>query len=502
MRLALSPGWRACACALLCIAYIAAPLGAAGQDTSCGAPTAPPPLPGTPLPLPATDAARSAEVDALFAPWAKRQGPGVAVLVTRRGRVLHMKGYGLADVAARTPITPHTRFDLASLSKQFTAMAVMQLAAGGQLSYADSLPRYLPAFAEHASEVTLRDLLGHTAGVQDYIALFRGRGPAYTAFPRAARGDSPVPEPSMAEMLDTLAARPLRFRAGMGWDYSNSGYVLAAAVVEKVARRPFAEYVRERIFQPAGMASTTFAEYGDEDRPGRARSYTCTDGGWTRLDYSPLENVRGAVGVVSTLEDLARWYAALDASSLVAPGVQAEAFRSGYQTGGQPTEYGFGWVVAAGPGEERAAHAGWWKGFRNVVLRYPREGLTVVLLSNDARFASYRPELVYRVARLYRAAAPAARRDVPGAARLAGEYRTVDGDSYGVRAEGGALWVTPPGGARLRLEALADGEYRVAGLEEDRFRFVPAADRRGPRMIRMQLGFGNTVRTWTVAYRK
>ncbi len=448
-------------------------------------------------------AARSRQVDALFAPWAAREGPGVAVLVTRKGRVLHMKGYGLADVASRTPISPRTQFDLASLTKQFTAMAVMQLAEQGRLSFRDTLPRFLPAFAPGYSEVTVRDLLNHSAGVQDYIQLFRVRGPRHTAFPRSVRGDSAVAEPTMAEMVDTLAARAPRFRAAMGWDYSNSGYLLAAAVVERASGRPFTDYVREQIFAPAGMRSSTFARYGDEDLPARARSYTCRQGRWARLDYSPLEHMQGAVGIVTTLEDLARWYAALDAATLVRREVQDEAFRSGYLSGGQPTEYGLGWIVASGPGEQRAAHGGWWKGFRNLVVRYPREGLTVVLLSNDAQFAPHRAELAYRTARLFLPPPrPAGHRAAGELAPLAGVYATRDGDEYRVKAEGGSLYVTGAAGRRMRLEPLDDGTFRVAGLEEDRFRFVPAADRNGARMIQMRYGLGGTVRSWTVAYRR
>src|SRR5207253_8971777 len=122
--------------------------------------------------------------------WAAREGPGVAVLVTRNGRVLHIAGYGLANVEAREPITSRTRFELASLSKQFTAVGVMALAQAGTLSYRDPLVRYLPQFAAHARGAQIRDLLGHTSGIPDYVELFRARGPAWTAFPRAERGAS------------------------------------------------------------------------------------------------------------------------------------------------------------------------------------------------------------------------------------------------------------------------------------------------------------------------
>lgn len=183
--------------------------------------------------------------------------------------------------------------------------------------------------------------------------------------------------------------------------------------------------------------------------------------------------------------------------------VQDEAFRTGYLSGGQPTEYGLGWVVASHAGQERAAHGGWWKGFRNVVVRYPREGLTVVLLSNDAQLYPVRNELAYRTARLFLPPPPAPTRASAGElATLAGVYATRGGDEYRVSAEAGTLSLTTDAGRRMRLEPLADGTFRVAGLEEDRFRFLPAADRGGARLIRMQLGVGSTVRSWTVAYRR
>jgi CubicO group peptidase (beta-lactamase class C family) len=451
------------------------------------------------------EAGRSREVDALFAPWAARAGPGVGVLVVQRGRVVHAAGYGMADVASGRPITPRTPVELASLSKQITGMAVVHLARQGGLQYRDSVAAYLPAFRARYPGVQVRDLLNHTGGFYDYIAWFRSRGAAYDAFPRTERGADALHEPTMAEMLDSLAAQPPRFPPGVGWAYDNTGYLLAAAVVEKASGVTFAEYVRNNLFRPAGMAASSFVDpYGQGPRD-LAHSYTCGRGGWQLLDYTPLERQMGAVGVVSTLEDLGRWYAALDASTLVPPELQQEAFTTGYLQGGQPIDYGFGWVLGNTMGMERQAHGGWWKGFRNISLRFPQPGITVVLLSNDAGFSPLRNEMAYRTARIYlrdglrvpAAAALAA----DSLARLAGTYAGGGPRGYPVRVEAGALVVTVPSGTERRLIPTADGEFFVDGIEEERFRFVADPDG-STRLIRMEFGLGGTVRSWTVARRR
>ncbi len=447
--------------------------------------------------------ARSRAVDSLFAPWVARNGPGVAVLVMQRGRVLHMKGYGYADVAARTPITSCMLFDLASLTKQFTAMAVMQLAQQGKLRYSDSLTHYFPEFREHGAGVTLRDLLNHTSGLADYIRLFRNQGAAYNAFPRPERGGNGVAEPSMAEVIAMVAREPLRYPPGRGWEYSNSGYLMLAGVVEKVAGVPFPQYVRDQTLRPLGMRATLFSE-GNEGAPGRAHSYFPAQGAWRGQDYTPLERVQGAVGVVSNLEDLSRWYAALDASSLVRPEVQREGFTTGYLETGQPAEYGFGWIIGNTLGLERQSHGGWWKGFRNVVLRFPGPAVTVVLLSNDAGFAPFRNFMAFRTARIYLQGSMVLPDSValPQAAlaRLAGTYR--DGtDEYPVRLESGSLWMTIPDGTRMRLVPSADGAFFVDGVEERRVTFAPDPDGTGIRLIYSEFGTGSTTHTWTVARR-
>ncbi|HET7456992.1 MAG TPA: serine hydrolase domain-containing protein, partial [Gemmatimonadaceae bacterium] len=199
-------------------------------------------------------------VDSLMAAYARPGQPGASLLVVRDGRVLRKKGYGLAEVETRRPVTPETDFRLASLSKQFTATAVMLLVADGHLRYDDSVSALLPGLPAYAHGVTVRQLLNHTGGLPDY--------------------EDFVPDSQTAQVHDAdipaLIARASgpRFATGTRYEYSNTGYVLLALVVERVSGERFAEFLRRRIFAPLGMKGTLAFEDGRSVVPHRAYGYT------------------------------------------------------------------------------------------------------------------------------------------------------------------------------------------------------------------------------------
>jgi CubicO group peptidase (beta-lactamase class C family) len=322
---------------------------------------------------------QSARVDALFAPWSQNRMPGAAVLVIKEGQVLHMKGYGLADIKSKQPIGPETSFLLGSVTKSFTALSIMILADRDKLSYNDSLSKFFPQFPRYARTITVRDLLHHTSGLAEYEDLWRELGMIDDDWPRSTKSKPSPFEPTSRQTLNLLAVqKKLEFYPGEDYRYRNSGYVVLAQIVEKVSGQRFRKFVAKEIFKPLGMNDSLVY---DETRPkveNRATSYSWKRGKYSDVDYTPLNLIYGEDGIYTTLDDMARWVTAIDRNKLVKPKTWQQAFASGQLNNGKFTGYGFGWSVE----EDHVWHNGAWLGFRSYIAHHPNAGLNVVVLSN------------------------------------------------------------------------------------------------------------------------
>ncbi|MEZ0471329.1 serine hydrolase domain-containing protein [Luteimonas salinilitoris] len=307
-----------------------------------------------------------ANVDALMRDYSGGV-PGAAVLVLHDGDAVVRRGYGLANLEAGVPVTPASNFRLASLTKQFTAAAILLLAEDGRLRLDDPLRKWLPTLPAAAEPVTLHHLLSHTSGLIDYEEVM----------PEAIDGQL-----RDADVLALLEPHDrLYFAPGTQYRYSNSAYALLALIVGEASGSDFAGFLRERIFLPLGMARTVAFEDGVSTVADRAYGYSRVDGEWTRSDQSPTSAVLGDGGIYSSIDDLAKWDAALYDDRLLSDASRALAFASQTTT---PTgeddvdAYGYGWRLHG----DQLWHSGETIGFRNVILRFPRERLTVVVLSN------------------------------------------------------------------------------------------------------------------------
>jgi CubicO group peptidase (beta-lactamase class C family) len=432
---------------------------------------------------------KSAQVDALFAPLTQGRTPGAAVLVVQDGKVVHKRGYGLSDIAAYTPITPNTAFDLGSISKPFTAMAIMMLAERGELSYGDPLSRFFPEFPPYARKITIWHLLHHTHGFPDYEGLFVKRGGIDKDYPRPSKGKEEGFEPTIRDTLRLLAQqKELHFAPGDKYEYGGSGYVLLALIIEKVSGKPYPRFLRENIFRPLGMNSTLVY---DETRPkvkNKAVSYSRVGERYKNIDYTPLNLIYGDGNVNSTVEDLYKWDQALYTERLLRAGTLEQAFTPGKLNDGTDTGYGSGWLVQNSPGLRRVAHGGSWVGFRNLLVRYPDQRFTIIVLSNFAEFD--RETLVYKIARIYLAdqmVLPSAFKVDPEALRkYVGRYMLcewvpagatdcggwLDPEAYfDVTLEREALWVKPANREKVRLMPESAAKFFVDGVEDAHFTF-------------------------------
>ena len=323
-----------------------------------------------------------ARIEAVFADFRSSAAPGLAVLVVHDRKTVFERGYGVGDLRTKRAIDGLTNFRLASVSKQFTAMAVMLLAEDGRLSYDDRLTDVVPGFPDYGKAVTLRHLLTHTSGLPDYEDLMP-KPPA--GIPRGQ-----IPQITDAGVLELLQReRRTKFPPGTRWEYSNSGYCVLAMVVEQVSGKRFGTFLQDRVFTPLKMTRTLAYQKGRNEVASRAYGHSPTDAGWTETDQSATSATLGDGGIYSSLDDLAKWDAALGNHTLLGEKTMREALTPAAVPGppaagpdGQPVSYGFGWFLNPHNGHDRMWHYGETAGFRTTIQRFPKAGLTVVVLAN------------------------------------------------------------------------------------------------------------------------
>jgi CubicO group peptidase (beta-lactamase class C family) len=318
-------------------------------------------------------AARVIEASAIDALMRVYEGavPGAGVAVLHQGAPILLRAYGLADVENRVAATPATNYRLASVTKQFTAAAVLLLAEDGCLSIDDFACKWLPALADAANAITIRHLLTHTSGLIDYEDLLPGET------------SRQVHDSDVLALLG--AENRTYFPTGTRFRYSNSGYVLLALIVERAAGAGFASFLARRIFDPLCMRNTVAYEAGISVVAHRAFGYSAAGVSWMRSDQSPTSATLGDGGIYSSVDDLAKWDAALYDNRLLRPESLRLAFEPMTSTSDPAVQYGFGWRVSG----ETLWHSGESIGFRNVIVRYPRSRLSVIVLTNRNDPAPY-----------------------------------------------------------------------------------------------------------------
>jgi CubicO group peptidase (beta-lactamase class C family) len=310
----------------------------------------------------------SHSVDPLFSEYSASTSPGASVAVIKDGKVFYSKAYGMANLEARTPATTSTNYRLASVTKQFTAMAILMLIDRGKLTLDSRLTDVLPESPAYLREVKIRHLLNHTSGIVDYEDL--------------------IPESQTVQVLDKDVLSLLRsidsvyFPPGAKFKYSNSGYSLLALVVESISGQPFAEFLKKNIFAPLGMNHTLAYQQGISTLDNRAYGYSRTDTGFVRTDQSVTSAVLGDGGIYSSVDDLFKWDQALYTESLVRSSLYDEAVTPAKLNDGSRTTYGFGWFVEPYKNTTRFLHEGSTRGFRNAILRLPYQRLAVIVLTN------------------------------------------------------------------------------------------------------------------------
>jgi len=325
-------------------------------------------LQGVPTPDPQAQTT-AAKIDGLLREYDGADVPGACVMVVRDGYVLFQKAYGMANLEEKRLAKTSTNYRLASVTKQFTAMAVMILAERQKLSYEDPLTKFFPDFPAYGKTITVRQLLHHTSGLIDYEGVI----PAGTTRPLTD-----------ADVLDLMKRQDRTdFAPGSRFRYCNSGYALLALIVERASGAAFTEFLRDNVLTPAGMTGSTF--YGRDDRatPNRAYGYTKRSDRFERTDQSLTSSVAGDGSLYASVDDLLKWDRALNRATLVRPDTLQNAFTPGVVgPESKDTGYGFGWFIGRYQGKKMYWHRGGTVGFTAAVSRFPDRKLTVVVLTN------------------------------------------------------------------------------------------------------------------------
>jgi CubicO group peptidase (beta-lactamase class C family) len=297
--------------------------------------------------------------------------PGASILALHEGRTVVRRVYGYADLEHRLAADSATNYRLASLTKQFTAAAVLLLVEEGRLSLDGNIRGWLPTLPAAADRVTLRHLLTHTSGVLDYEDLIP-----------ASRRD-PLHDADVLQLLESEDRT--YFPPGTSYRYSNSGYALLALAVAAAAEGDFAAVLRTRIFAPLGMQHTVAHEEGISTVAHRAFGYSKRQGQWLRTDQNLTSAVLGDGGVYSSADDWEKWDGALSDERLLRAESLRLAFTAATATDDPSIDYGFGWRITG----DHVWHSGESIGFRNAVVRFPGRRLTVLVLTNRDEPGSY-----------------------------------------------------------------------------------------------------------------
>jgi len=414
-------------------------------------------------------------IDRLFAEWDRPDSPGCALAVIRAGAVLYARGYGSANLEYGLPITPATVFVAGSVAKQFTACAIYLLAHDGLLALDDPVRAYVPDAPAYCDPVTIRHLLHHTGGLRDHWAVLR-----LADYP----DDGVYTE---ADIMDLLRRqRGLVTAPGAAFCYSNPGYILLSMVVRQAGGRPLPAFAEERIFAPLGMRDTRFHDDHRRLVPRRADGHEPADGGGWRL-FMPHGDLVGNGGLLTTVEDLARWDGAFYTGAVGGMELIARLLTPGTLNDGQPVltfghRYAGGLLLGDYRGVPIVHHPGGNTGYRAQLVRFPAQRLSVGCLCNVRTMDP--TALAFRVAEVWLGdelgpssalppAPPASSAPEPAAALSAdqraaapGLYDSTEvGTTFSVTLGDGALRLRSRRGQEWSLRPLGGDDFAVDGLE-------------------------------------
>lgn len=429
-------------------------------------------LPAAAAPKPAA-ASAAARMDAVLKAAFPTDKPGAAAIVVKDGKVLFRKAYGMAHVELGVPLQPDMVFRLGSITKQFTAVAILMLAEDGKLALSDPIEKYLPGYPTQGHVITIEHLLTHSSGIQ-----------SYTDIPGWMK-DKIQPDMKPLELIDGFKKEPMQFVPGERFRYNNSGYVMLGAIIEKASGQTYDAFLKQRIFEPLGMKG---AHYGSNEPilARRVPGYTEDNGVVANARYLSMTQPYSAGSLVASVDDLAAWDAALYGEKLLKQSSLTKAWTPYETKDGKPTTYGYGWVVDQLRGRPAIQHGGGIFGFSTYATRLPNEKVYVAVLANSDSPTTDPGLVAKKLAALAVGdpfPEPVAVKVAPEVLqRYVGVYKVDEGSQRSVTVDGGKIYSQRSGGQRLELTPGSETDFFYAG-SLSRLRFVVDATGRATEML-------------------
>ncbi|MBL7851765.1 MAG: serine hydrolase [Cyclobacteriaceae bacterium] len=388
--------------------------------------------------LPAFSQKLNAQFDALLKETYKPNEPGAVALVAKGGKPIYRAAFGMADMENNVAMRPEHVFEIGSITKQFTAVAVLMLMEQGKLKREDPLTKYIPDYPKGES-ITIHHLLTHTSGIKSYTGM--------EAWAKRWREDlTPL------QMIDIFKNEPMDFAPGEKWSYNNSAYFILGYIIEKVSGMPYPEFLEKNIFVPLGLKNTYYGSQSKIIR-NRAQGYQKQDD-FARAEYLSLTQPYAAGSIMSTVDDLLTWQLAINANKLVKKETIQLAYTPVKLNSGEVHDYGYGWGIGAINGSATIEHSGGIFGYSTNEIYLPKEDIYVVVLANcDCRGpvdVSTRMAAA-AIGKPYPDAVAKVPLDPTYAQSLAGTYDFDDGSTRIVTAEGDQLFSQRAGGSRFKI---------------------------------------------------
>ncbi len=304
--------------------------------------------------------------DALLQEKYKPDGPGATVLVAKKGKILYHKAFGLANMELEVPMKPDNIFEIGSITKQFTSVAILMLMEQGKLTIRDEITKFIPDYPTHGKTITIHHLLNHTSGIKSYTSMNLSE--------IAAKDMTPT------EIIDYFKNEPMDFDPGEEWKYNNSGYIILGYIIEKVSGQSYEDFVEQHIFKKLQMNNSRYGSKSEIIK-NRASGYQTKDG-YINSAYLSMTLPYAAGSLMSTVEDLHTWQNAINTNVLVKAETIQKAFQNTTLNNKKPTHYGYGWTVNKVNGTPSIEHGGGIFGYTSYQIYVPKDDVHVAILTN------------------------------------------------------------------------------------------------------------------------